>query len=170
MNDIEFGIGLRRLDNVATDAREAEALGYEYVCTGEHVFFHGPVGNGLIALAAAAGATGLGVLQAAADAGIFSIGVDSNQNYLHPGSVLSSMIKRVDNATYETFSNGVDGFEPGVSIMNLAAEGVGYAIDEHNESLITEEMAAAVEDARARIISGELAVHDYMSDDSCPVE
>ncbi len=128
------------------------------------------IGQGADVVYAAAGATGLGVLQAAADAGIFSIGVDSNQNYLHPGSVLSSMIKRVDNATYETFSNGVDGFEPGVSIMNLAAEGVGYAIDEHNESLITEEMAAAVEDARARIISGELAVHDYMSDDSCPVE
>ncbi len=57
MSNVEFGIGLRRLDNVAADAREAEALGYEYVCTGEHVFFHGPVGNGLIALAAAAGAT-----------------------------------------------------------------------------------------------------------------
>ena len=57
MSNVEFGIGLRRLDNVAVDAREAEALGYEYVCTGEHVFFHGPVGNGLIALAAAAGAT-----------------------------------------------------------------------------------------------------------------
>ena len=57
MSNVEFGIGLRRLDHVAADAREAEALGYEYVCTGEHVFFHGPVGNGLIALAAAAGAT-----------------------------------------------------------------------------------------------------------------
>ena len=57
MNKVEFGIGLRRFTDVAADAREAEALGYEYVCTGEHVFFHGPVGNGLIVLAAAAGAT-----------------------------------------------------------------------------------------------------------------
>ncbi len=57
MNKVEFGIGLRRFADVAADARQAEALGYEYVCTGEHVFFYGPVGNGLIALAAAAGAT-----------------------------------------------------------------------------------------------------------------
>jgi len=57
MGTVEFGIGLRRLDSVAEDAREAEALGYEFVSTGEHVFFHGPIGNGLISLAAAAGAT-----------------------------------------------------------------------------------------------------------------
>jgi hypothetical protein len=52
---------------------------------------------------AAAGGTGVGVLQAAADQGIFSIGVDSNQNYLHPGSVLTSMLKRVDVAVYDAF-------------------------------------------------------------------
>ncbi len=57
MSDVEFGIGLRRLDSAAEDARLAESLGYEFVTTGEHVFFHGPVGNGLISLAAAAGAT-----------------------------------------------------------------------------------------------------------------
>ncbi len=128
------------------------------------------IAQGADVVYAAAGGTGVGVLQAAADAGIFSVGVDSNQNYLHPGSVLTSMIKRVDNATYETFSNGVDGFEPGISLMNLAAEGVGYSIDENNESLITEEMTAMVEDAKAMIISGDLTVHDYMSSDSCPVE
>ena len=128
------------------------------------------ISQGADVVYAAAGGTGVGVLQAAADAGILSIGVDSNQNYMHPGSVLTSMIKRVDNATYETFSNGVEGFEPGVSLMNLAAEGVGYALDEHNESLVSEEMMAQVDAARAMIISGDLAVHDYMSDDSCPVE
>jgi len=57
MSDIEFGIGLRRLDNVAADAQEAEALGYQFVTTGEHVFFYGAIGNSLISLAAAAGAT-----------------------------------------------------------------------------------------------------------------
>ncbi len=128
------------------------------------------ISQGADVVYAAAGGTGVGVLQAAADAGILSVGVDSNQNYMHPGSVLTSMIKRVDNATYETFSNGVEGFEPGVSLMNLAAEGVGYALDEHNESLVTEEMMAQVDAAKAMIISGELAVHNYMSDDSCPVE
>ncbi len=127
------------------------------------------ISQGADVVYAAAGGTGVGVLQAAADAGILSVGVDSNQNYMHPGSVLTSMIKRVDNATYETFMNGVEGFQPGISLMNLAAEGVGYALDEHNQSLIDQEMMAAVDAARAMIISGELAVHDYMSSDSCPV-
>ena len=54
--------------------------------------------------------------------------------------------------------------------MNLAAEGVGYAVDEHNEALITDEMKATVEAAMAQIIAGEIEVHDYMSTDSCPVE
>ncbi len=57
MSEIEFGIGFRRLDDIAAEAREAEALGYQFITTGEHVFFHGPTGNGLISLAAAAGAT-----------------------------------------------------------------------------------------------------------------
>jgi probable F420-dependent oxidoreductase len=57
MNNVEFGIGLRRLDSVAADARNAEELGYEFISAGEHVFFHGPTGNGLISLSAAAGAT-----------------------------------------------------------------------------------------------------------------
>jgi len=128
------------------------------------------ISQGADVVYAAAGGTGVGVLQAAADASILSVGVDSNQNYMHPGSVLTSMIKRVDNATYETFVNGVEGFESGVSLMNLAAEGVGYALDEHNQSLIDQEMVAAVDAAKAMIISGELTVHDYMSSDSCPVE
>lgn len=119
---------------------------------------------------AAAGGTGVGVLQTAADQGILSIGVDSNQNYLHPGKVLTSMMKRVDNAVYNVFSNGVDNFEGGVKVLDLKAEGVGYALDQYNEKLITPEMKAAVEAAKAAIISGDIKVHDYMSDDSCPVE
>ncbi len=57
MDRVEFGIGLRRLDTVAEDAAKAESLGYEFISTGEHVFFYGPIGNSLISLAAAAGAT-----------------------------------------------------------------------------------------------------------------
>ena len=119
---------------------------------------------------AAAGGTGVGVLQTAADEGILSIGVDSNQNYLHSGKVLTSMMKRVDNAVYNTFKEGVDGFQAGFNVLDLAADGVGYALDEHNEALMTDEMKAALEAAKAGIISGEIKVHDYMSDDSCPVE
>jgi basic membrane protein A len=116
---------------------------------------------------AAAGGTGIGVLQAAADEGILSIGVDSNQNYLHPGQVLTSMMKRVDNAVYEAFKEGAD-LKPGVNVMDLKAGGVDYALDDNNAKLVTDDMKAKVEEAKAKIISGEIKVHDYMSDETCP--
>ena len=118
---------------------------------------------------AAAGGTGIGVLQAAADEGILSIGVDRNQNYLHPGQVLTSMMKRVDVAVYDAFKAGMD--QPGgMMVKDLKAEGVGYALDDNNAALVTPEMKAAVDAAAAKIISGELVVHDYMADNACPVE
>lgn len=116
---------------------------------------------------AAAGGTGVGVLQAAADGGILSIGVDSNQNYLHPGQVLTSMVKRVDNAVYEAFKEGAN-LKPGVNVMDLKAGGVDVAMDANNAKLVTPEMKAAVDDAAAKIKSGALKVHDYMSDNTCP--
>jgi len=116
---------------------------------------------------AAAGGTGLGVLQTAADEGMLSIGVDSNQNYLQPGSVLTSMVKRVDNAVYDAFTQG-ETLETGINVMGLSNDGVGVAMDEYNAALITPEMKAAIDDATAKIIAGEIVVHDYMSDESCP--
>ena len=116
---------------------------------------------------AAAGGTGIGVLQTAADEGILSIGVDSNQNYLHPGQVLTSMLKRVDVAVYDAFKAGTE--QPGgMMVKDLKAAGVGYALDDNNAALVTADMKAAVDAAAAKIISGELAVHDYMSDNTCP--
>jgi basic membrane protein A len=110
------------------------------------------------------------VLQAAADAGVLGIGVDANQNHLHPGQVLTSMLKRVDNAVYDAMMDVNTGdWSTGVVIMGVAEDGVGYAVDENNADLITDEMAAAVEDAKAKIIAGEISVHDYTTDDSCPV-
>jgi len=118
----------------------------------------------------AAGGTGRGVLQAAADSGKLGIGVDSNQNYLQPGSVLTSMVKRVDEAVYKAFMDVNNGeFTPGFNIMDLSNNGVSWALDEHNDALITEEMRAAVADATAKIISGEVEVYDFMSDNTCPV-
>ena len=118
----------------------------------------------------AAGGTGVGVLQTAADAGKLGIGVDSNQNHLHPGHVLTSMLKRVDNAVYDAMMDVKNGaFTPGVEVLGLKEDGVGYAVDGNNEALITPEMTEKVEAAKADIISGEITVHDYMSDDSCPV-
>jgi basic membrane protein A len=116
---------------------------------------------------AAAGGTGIGVLQAAADEGILSIGVDSNQNYLFPGKVLTSMLKRVDNAVYDAFKEGTE-MTGGITVKDLKSEGVGYALDENNAALVTPEMKAAVDAAAAKIISGELVVHDYMSDNTGP--
>ncbi len=125
------------------------------------------ISQGADVVYAAAGGTGVGVLQAAADAGILSVGVDSNQNYLHSGQVLTSMLKRVDNAVYEAFVDG-PGLETGFRVMGLSNGGVGYALDEHNAELVSDEMKMAVDAASAAIASGELTVHDYMSDESCP--
>jgi len=116
---------------------------------------------------AAAGGTGLGVLQAAADEGILSIGVDSNQNYLHPGKVLTSMLKRVDNAVYDAFKAGT-ALEGGIQVMDLAAGGVGYAMDENNAALVSDAMKGQIDKAAKLIGDGTLKVHDYMSDETCP--
>ncbi len=117
---------------------------------------------------AAAGGTGVGVLQTAADEGIMSIGVDSNQNYLHPGSVLTSMIKRVDVAVFDAFTQGTE-LETGFNVLSVANGGIDFAVDEHNAGIFTAEIAAAVEAAKAGILGGSISVHDYMSDNSCPV-
>jgi basic membrane protein A and related proteins len=125
------------------------------------------ISQGADVVYAAAGGTGVGVLQTAADEGILSIGVDSNQNHLHPGKVLTSMLKRVDNAVYQAFTDG-PGMEKGFEVMGVANEGVGVAMDDNNAELVSDEMAATVEEAKAKIADGSLEVHDYMSDDSCP--
>ncbi len=127
------------------------------------------IAQGADVVYAAAGSTGLGVLQTAADEGILSIGVDSNQNHLHPGSVLTSMLKRVDVAVYNAFSDGAD-LETGFNVLGLAEGGVDYALDDNNKGLVSAEMLAAVDAAKAKIIAGEITVHDYMSDNSCPVK
>lgn len=116
------------------------------------------------------GGSGAGVLQAAADAGKFGIGVDSNQNYLHPGHVLTSMLKRVDVATYNAMNDEKTGkWSAGTIVLGLAEDGVGAAFDDNNASLITPEMKAAVEDATKKIVSGEVVVHDFRTDKACPV-
>jgi basic membrane protein A and related proteins len=113
---------------------------------------------------AAAGATGLGVLQAAKDKGRLAIGVDSNQNHIHPGSVLTSMIKRVDLAVYEAFKTAKDGtWKAGVRSLGVAEGGVGFSLDQHNRGLITAEMEKRLQQARADIVAGKIKVTDYMA-------
>ncbi|MCO6049303.1 BMP family ABC transporter substrate-binding protein [Mesorhizobium sp. RP14(2022)] len=118
---------------------------------------------------AAAGGTGVGVMQAAADAGKLGIGVDSNQNGLQPGKILTSMVKRVDVAVYNAFKDAADDkFTAGVNNLGLKEDGVAYAMDDNNKALVTPEMQAAVDKAKADIIAGTISVHDYMSDNACP--
>jgi len=113
---------------------------------------------------AAAGATGLGVLQAAKDRQKFAIGVDSNQNHIHPGTILTSMIKRVDLAVYNAFKTARDGtWKPGLQVLGLAEDGVGYALDDNNKSLISAEMKQKLDAARADIIAGKIKVTDFMA-------
>ena len=111
---------------------------------------------------AAAGATGLGVLQAAKDRGRLAIGVDSNQDHLHPGSILTSMVKRVDLAVFEAFKTAKDGtWKPGVQKLGVAEDAVGYSLDQYNRSLITPEMERRLQQARADIVAGKIKVTDY---------
>ena len=126
------------------------------------------ISQGADVVYAAAGGTGVGVLQTAADEGILSIGVDSNQNHLHPGKVLTSMLKRVDVAVYNSMKAGTDLETGGFTTLGLAEDGVGYAMDENNAELVSDEMKAAVEEARQKIIDGEIEVASYYANDSCP--
>ena len=117
----------------------------------------------------AAGGTGIGVIRAAADAGKLAIGVDSNQNHLAPGSVLTSMLKRVDVAAYETMKDAMSGsFDTGVRTLGIAEGGIGWALDENNAELISDAMKAQLDAASAKIVDGSISVHDYRSDNNCP--
>ena len=111
---------------------------------------------------AAAGLTGLGVFDAAEATGKFVIGVDANQNYIKPGRVLTSMLKRSDIAVYETVKAATNGtFEGGRRVMGLENDGVGYAVDAYNRDLLTPDIIEKVEEARLKILNGEIVVPDY---------
>jgi basic membrane protein A len=112
---------------------------------------------------AAAGGTGMGVYQAAKDSKKLAIGVDSNQNHLQPGTMLTSMVKGVDVAVYNT----AKAHKPGVTVLGLKEGGVGYALDTHNAALVTADMKKKLEAAKADIISGKIKVADYMADNAC---
>ena len=113
--------------------------------------------RGVDVIFAAAGMTGFGALQAAKDAGKLAIGMDSNQNPLFPGTVLTSLLKRVDNAVYDAFVAARAGtWQPGVRSLGLVEHGVDYAMDDNNAALVTPEMREKAEAARAGIIAGRI--------------
>ena len=112
---------------------------------------------------AAAGGTGIGVYQAAKDSGKLAIGVDSNQNHIQPGTMLTSMLKRVDVAVY----NVAKAHTPGISALGLKEGGVDYAMDGNNDKLVSADMRKKVDTAKADIISGKIKVTDYMAASKC---
>ncbi|HVU16443.1 MAG TPA: BMP family ABC transporter substrate-binding protein [Candidatus Didemnitutus sp.] len=119
-------------------------------------------GRGADVVFHAAGATGIGVMLAAKDAGLLSIGCDSNQDYLHPGSVLTSAVKRVDVAVYKSYLAAKNGtWKPGQTVLGLAEEGVDYSYDEYNKSVLTPEIKAKLDQAKADIIAGKIKVSEY---------
>ena len=119
--------------------------------------------RGVDVVFAAAGGTGVGVYQAAKDAGRYAIGVDSNQNHLQPGTMLTSMVKRVDTAVYHLAQKTT----PGVTVLGLKEGGVDYALDAYNDKLIGAEVRKKVDAAKADIIAGRIKVADYMADNTC---
>ena len=93
----------------------------------------------------------------------FVIGVDSNQNMVKPGYVLTSMMKRVDNAVYQIVQDVVNHqFRGGLHVFGLESEGVGYALDQYNKDLLSPDAVTAAEAAKKKIIAGEIKVTDAM--------
>lgn len=129
------------------------------------------IGKGADVLFTAAGNSGLGAFDAVEQQGKqsgrathFVIGVDSNQNMVKPGFVLTSMVKRVDNAVYDIIKDVVTGqFKTGFHVYGLDKDGVGYSLDEYNKDLISPEMIKQVDEARQKIINGEIKVTDAMT-------
>jgi basic membrane protein A len=112
----------------------------------------------------AAGNSGLGVFDAAEAYNKLAIGTDSNQNWVKPGHILTSMLKRIDNAVFSVVKDEVDGkFKGGVHVYGLDNEGIGYALDQYNKALISEATIQKVEQAKSDIIAGKIKVTDAMA-------
>lgn len=111
---------------------------------------------------AAAGASGLGVFDAAEERKKFAIGVDANQDWMKPGLILTSMLKRVDEAVYSTIEEANAGkFAGGVKRFGLVNKGIDYSIDQHNDKILTAEVRKRANDLKAEIIAGNITVPDY---------
>lgn len=121
----------------------------------------GQYGNGVDVIFHAAGASGIGVFDAAEERKAFVIGCDSNQNGLKPGRVATSMLKRVDTAVYDVIKNEIAGqFKAGTHQYGLKDKGIDYAVDSNNEAIIAP-YKAKLEELREKIINGEIKVPDY---------
>lgn len=118
--------------------------------------------SGVDVIFAAAGGSGLGVLEAAKETDNFAIGVDINQNALFPGHVLTSLIKRVDIAVFTALKTSMEGdWNPGIKYLGLKESALDYAVDEYNRHLMNEELIDKVATAKERIVNGLITVEMY---------
>jgi basic membrane protein A len=132
----------------------------------------GQIEKGADVIFTAAGNSGLGAFDAVeqygknaqGEANRFVIGVDSNQNMVKPGFVLTSMVKRVDNAVYDVVKEVLDGkFQGGFHVFGLDKDGVAYAMDDNNKALIPQDVINNVEESKKKIVDGEIKVTDAMA-------
>ncbi len=133
---------------------KAKELAFSQIAAKADVIFH------------AAGASGAGLFDAVeekgAQGGIYAIGVDSNQNWVKPGKVLTSMLKRVDRVVFDVIADiGAGKFTAGTRHFGLKDAGIDYAVDEHNASLMDAAMRAKLDAIKAEIVSGKIKVPDY---------
>lgn len=118
--------------------------------------------GGIDVIFAAAGASNAGLFDAVEEQHRLAIGVDSNQNWVKPGLVLTSMLKRVDQAVYDTIQDTVQGrFTGGVKYFGLENQGIDYAADQYNEKILTPVMRKKLDQLKADIIAGKIVVPDY---------
>jgi len=107
----------------------------------------------------AAGTSGLGVFQAAKQTGKLAIGVDKDQAANAPGRIVTSMLKRVDQAVFRAISDYKSGkFKGGVLTLGLAEKAIGYVYDDKNKQWITPEIHQKIESLRKQIIAGKIQV------------
>ena len=130
------------------------------------------ISKGADVIFTAAGNSGLGAFDAVEQAGKdasgrathFVIGVDSNQNMVKPGFVLTSMVKHVDNAVYDIVKDVVNHkFQGGFHVFGLDTDGVGYVMDSNNQNLVSPEAIRAAEEAKTKIVEKQVTVVDRMS-------
>ncbi len=133
-----------------SDPERAKALAKKQFNSGVGVIF------------AAAGGSSVGVLEAAAEMDRLAIGVDTNQNGLYPGNVLTSMVKRVDKVVYDVLTNSFSGkWEPGIKYLGIKENALDYAVDIHNKDLVTKKAIDKVEEAKDRIVRGLITVEVF---------
>lgn len=119
-------------------------------------------GRGADIIFVAAGASNNGCFDAADSSGKLAIGVDSNQNWIKPGKILTSMLKRVDTAVYQIIEDTTKHqFKGGVRVFGLKNNGVDWAIDQYNEKLFSKDDLKKIDDLKKKIVAGKVQVADY---------